>query len=80
MSLPLAFHPAVHAEIDDAYRWYDRLRAGLGEEFLRALDATFQRESTTPLLYGVVYGNARRAPCIGSPTESTTESTPIAWK
>jgi len=60
MSLPVLFHPQVQAEIDDAYRWYEQQRAGLGDDFLAAVEAMFQRISNMPEMHGVVYQDVRR--------------------
>ena len=38
----LLLRPAAAADIEEAYRWYERQRVGLGEEFLTAVDATLQ--------------------------------------
>lgn len=39
MAAELVFAPEVDLDIAEAYAWYERRRAGLGEEFLSALDA-----------------------------------------
>jgi plasmid stabilization system protein ParE len=61
MSLPLAFHPDVHGEVDEAYRWYEQQRAGLGDDFLAALDEVFARLQETPEAHQVIYQDVRRA-------------------
>jgi plasmid stabilization system protein ParE len=61
MSLPLVFHPAVRGEIDDAYRWYEQRQAGLGQDFLAALDEVFNRLQQTPEAHQVIYRDVRRA-------------------
>jgi plasmid stabilization system protein ParE len=50
--LPLDFHPAVRDEIDDAYRWYERQRAGLGGDFLEAVEAVLAEITANPARYG----------------------------
>jgi len=35
----LLLRPAAAADVEEAYRWYERRRVGLGEEFLTAVDA-----------------------------------------
>jgi hypothetical protein len=35
--------PAAAADVEDAYRWYESQRAGLGDEFLEALSVTRDR-------------------------------------
>lgn len=61
MSLPLVFHPDVRGEIDDAYRWYERRRAGLGDDFLVALEEVFRRIEQMPTLHQIVWQDVRRA-------------------
>lgn len=62
MSLPLAYHPAVRAEIDEAYGWYERQRPGLGEEFLVVLRDYLDRIRLNPEMYGLVYRDVRAVP------------------
>jgi len=40
--------PAAASDIEDAYRWYESQRAGLGDEFLAALEAERYLEATQP--------------------------------
>lgn len=61
MSLPLTFHPDVHGEIDDAYRWYKGQRPGLGDDFLAAIEVVFRRIGNTPEVHAVIYRDVRRA-------------------
>lgn len=58
--LPLSFHPEVHAEIRDAYEWYQNRRLGLGVEFMQALDEVFARLRRQPRISRVVYHGVRR--------------------
>jgi plasmid stabilization system protein ParE len=58
---PLVFHPDVQGEVDDAYRWYEQQRAGLGDDFLAAIEEVFNRLRTTPAVHQVVYQDVRRA-------------------
>jgi len=53
--------PAAAAELDEAYKWYERERAGLGEEFLQAADALVDRLAESPLAFPVVHRDRRRA-------------------
>jgi plasmid stabilization system protein ParE len=61
MSLPLVFEPEVEAEVDEAYRWYERQRQGLGEDFLAAVQATLDRVQINPELPAIIYRDVRRA-------------------
>ncbi len=59
MSLPLDFHPAVRDEIDDAHRWYERQRPGLGTDFLDALAQVFAEITANPARYGFADADIR---------------------
>ena len=61
MSLPLSFHPEVQAEVDDAYKWYERQRHGLGDDFLAEIEKVFDRLCATPAIHQLVYQDVRRA-------------------
>ena len=61
MSLPLVFHPEVQAEVDDAYRWYEQQRPGLGDDFLAALEVVYRRLEQTPKMHQMIYQDVRRA-------------------
>ena len=61
MSVPLVFHPEVRAEIDDAYQWYEQNRSGLGDDFLAALDAVFNRLQQMPEIHQLIWQDVRRA-------------------
>jgi plasmid stabilization system protein ParE len=61
MSLPLVFHPAVQDEVDEVYRWYEQKQAGLGDDFLAALEEVYNRLQQTPEAHQVIYGDVRRA-------------------
>jgi len=61
MSLPLSFHPDVRGEIDEAYRWYEQQRTGLGDAFLAALEDVFHRLEQMPQAHQVIWREVRRA-------------------
>jgi len=61
MSFPLVFHPAVQAEVDDTYQWYEQQRTGLGNEFLEALEAVYGRLQATPQMHRILQRDIRRA-------------------
>lgn len=42
-------------DLDDAYKWYQELNLGLGQEFIRCVDATLSEISRNPLHYQVVF-------------------------
>jgi plasmid stabilization system protein ParE len=53
--------PAAAAELDEAYRWYERQHRGLGDEFLQASQAVIALVAENPLAFPVVQRNKRRA-------------------
>ena len=57
----LLVRPAAAADIEEAYRWYERRRVGLGEEFLAAVDAALRDLAAHPVAYAVVHRETRRA-------------------
>jgi hypothetical protein len=61
MSLPLVFHPDVQGELDDAFRWYEGQRTGLGDEFLTTVEEVFNRLRRIPEVHSTVYRDVRRA-------------------
>ena len=61
MAAELILTPDAEKDISEAYDWYEKRRAGLGEEFLSCLDASIERIRRTPELYGAVYKDYRHA-------------------
>jgi plasmid stabilization system protein ParE len=62
--------PEAAAELEDAAAWYESQRAGLGLEFIAAVDATFERIDRWPQAAPYVHGiprelGVRKAP-VGS--------------
>jgi plasmid stabilization system protein ParE len=57
----LLVRPAAAADIEEAYRWYERQRVGLGEEFLTTVDATLRDLAAHPATYAVIHRETRRA-------------------
>jgi plasmid stabilization system protein ParE len=57
------FHILPEAEQDaaDAYGWYEERQPGLGEEFLRCVEACIQSIRRNPKTYSVVHESYRRA-------------------
>lgn len=62
MSVALVVQPEAEADLDEAFRWYEARREGLGEEFLEEVDRAFARVAEQPLRYAPVHRDARRAP------------------
>ena len=61
MSLPVVTRPAAAAEIETAYRWYEREREGLGSEFLEALQKMVNAIAENPERFPTVRKDIRRA-------------------
>lgn len=61
MNYALVFRPEVRDELNDAYRWYESQKLGLGDEFLNCVDETLNRVCLKPESYAVVYRDVRRA-------------------
>jgi toxin ParE1/3/4 len=60
MSARIVLRPEAEADLLAALDWYEQQRAGLGEEFAKAVDQIFARIEAMPELYGVVRRNVRR--------------------
>lgn len=61
MAVELIFAPEVEQDIGEAYAWYEKRRAGLGNEFLNCVDACLQNICRSPEIYAKVYDHYRRA-------------------
>lgn len=61
MTWPLVIQRIAKRDIADAIRWYDRQRAGLGDEFESDLDAAFQRLQNGPPFVAPIYREVRFA-------------------
>ena len=57
----LLLRPAAAADLEQAWLWYEKQRAGLGDEFLEEAEAAIRRVLATPLAYAVAYKDRRRA-------------------
>jgi len=53
--------PAAVGDLREAYAWYEKERAGLGQEFLREVRATLDRVLDQPRAYPVIHRDTRRA-------------------
>ncbi|PYS55032.1 MAG: hypothetical protein DMG13_05545 [Acidobacteria bacterium] len=61
MSLPLVTRPAAAAEIETAYRWYEKEREGLGSEFLEAVEKMVKAIAEDPERFPAIRKDIRRA-------------------
>jgi toxin ParE1/3/4 len=60
MAAELILAPEAEQDMAEAYAWYEKQRAGLGEEFMTCVDACIQGICRTPEMYGVIHENYRR--------------------
>ena len=60
MAAELILAPEAEQDLDEAFAWYERQRAGLGEEFLSAVDACLQGIRRTPGMHAVIFEGYRR--------------------
>ena len=58
--MPILVRPAAAADIDEAFLWYKRQQAGLGEEFLTAVQSALENVVAHPTRYPVVHRETRR--------------------
>jgi plasmid stabilization system protein ParE len=61
VSLPVVTRPAAAAEIETAYRWYEKERVGLGTAFLETVDKIVKEIAENPERFPVVRKDVRRA-------------------
>jgi len=61
VSSPLRVRPAAAADIEDAYRWYEARRPGLGDDFLESVSTTLETIVRQPKRFPVVHRDLRRA-------------------
>jgi plasmid stabilization system protein ParE len=61
MNLPIFFRPAAQEEFEEAARWYETQRAGLGANFIRAVEAVVSTIAQSPERYPVAEGDVRYA-------------------
>ncbi|MEX0712059.1 MAG: type II toxin-antitoxin system RelE/ParE family toxin [Pirellulales bacterium] len=60
MAAELIVVPEAADDLAAAYAWYEAQRSGLGEEFLRCVDACVKAIARNPQMHGIVYQNYRR--------------------
>ena len=61
MTRRVIFKPDAEAEMEQAHAWYEQRKAGLGDEFLRCVDACIASMQRNPGLYPVVHNQIRMA-------------------
>lgn len=57
MSKSLIILPEAEQDITEAYDWYQERELGLGEEFLRCIDASIQTIARNPEIYVSVFSD-----------------------
>jgi plasmid stabilization system protein ParE len=60
MNLPIVLRPDAEADLHGAREWYEAHRAGLGDDFVAAIDQLLGRVQARPELYEAVQGDVRR--------------------
>ncbi len=60
MTLPVRVRRRAEFDIDEAYTWYEARAEGVGEAFLRAVEACFARIERHPEAHVVVHDRVRR--------------------
>jgi plasmid stabilization system protein ParE len=61
VNLPIVFLPEARAEFDEAYDWYEKQRAGLGEAFADQVQPVLDQISAMPRTHAAVFGEVRKA-------------------
>lgn len=61
MTLTIVTRPNAAAEIESTYRWYERQRTALGEEFLQAANDQVRVVAEHPERFPIVHRDIRRA-------------------
>jgi len=60
MTYRLVLQPEAEADLNEAYRWYEDQRPGLGGEFIESVEAVFERIRQTLEFYAVAYREVRQ--------------------
>ena len=61
MPRKLVLAPEAEDDVSEAFGWYEHQRSGLGEEFLRCVEACILSIQRSPTMYPSVQGSYRRA-------------------
>jgi acyl-CoA synthetase (NDP forming) len=68
------FLAAAYDDVESAYVWYEHQHAGLGAEFVRAVEAAIAAAFAFPDAHPIVHRDARRILVHGFRTASSTGS------
>ena len=61
MKYKLIVRPEAEAKLEEAYVWYEQQVAGLGSQFLLAVDVVIHAIRRNPLQYPIAHKDLRRA-------------------
>jgi plasmid stabilization system protein ParE len=61
VSFRLLLRSAAKADLRDTFSWYEERQAGLGEEFMQAVEHKLLQVEANPLQFPTVRGGTRRA-------------------
>jgi len=61
MTYRLELTDEARLDVQEAWLWYENLKANLGEEFLLSLEASLNEIERNPLLYQIYHNNSRIA-------------------
>ena len=56
----LEFHPQFQNDLQDAFDYYEEKQAGLGEEFMLAIEESLGWIESNPLFFQKIYKNKRK--------------------
>ena len=60
MTLIVSIRPEAEADLEEACRWYERQREGLGADFLLCFEDALEKMCRNPEVYPLVYKRLRR--------------------
>jgi plasmid stabilization system protein ParE len=60
MKCEMLIRKEAEHDIDDAFRWYEQKRPGLGSDFLLCVEEGLARISRDPAMYPLVHKDVRR--------------------
>ncbi len=61
MSYSVYLRSDAETDIEEAAKWYEKQREGLGDEFLDEVLSVFETISNNPYVYAVIHRRIRRA-------------------
>lgn len=78
MARQVVFTPDADNDVAQSYGWYEKQEPGLGDEFLRCVEACIESIQRHPLLYRIAVDEFRRALIRRFPFEIFYETTDAA--